>query len=104
MVGVGEHGAHLLPNGVGIVAKADTVSKALAHLLLAIGARQATRCLVLGKHDIGLHKHITIGAVEATHQLAGDFNHGLLVLTCGNDVGLKERDVGSLTHRVAEEA
>ena len=104
MVGVGVHRAHLLPHLVGRVAQVDAVAKALAHLLLAVGAGQAARRGVFGQHYLGLHEHLAVGLVEPPDELARHLEHGLLVFAGGHGGGLEERYVGSLAHRVAEEA
>ena len=101
---VGVHAAHLLPYIFGRVAQIYAVAETLAHLCIAVGAWQTQASLVVGEHDFWFHEHFTVGVVETVHQFAGLLNHWALVLTGRHDVGLEEGDVGSLAHRVAEEA
>ena len=101
---VGVHGLHLLPHRILVVGEIDAVAKALAHLLLAIRARQTACRLVLGQHDLWLGKDGGIDLVEATDQLACHLKHRLLVLASRHDSGLESHDIGSLRHGVAEEA
>ena len=52
----------------------------------------------------GLDEHLAIDVVEAAHELARHFEHGLLVFAGGHGGSLEQGDVGSLRHGVAEEA
>ena len=101
---IGIHRAHLLPYLISRVGEVDAVAKALRHLLLAIRTGQTTGCQILGQHDIRLHEHGCIDLIEAAHQFTCHLQHRLLVLTHGHRGRLEQRDVGSLTDRIAEEA
>ena len=102
--GVGIHGAHFLPHFVCRVAQVDAVAQRFRHLLFTVGAGQTACRLVLGQHDVGLYQHLGIGAVEAAHQLARHLEHRLLVFSGRYGGSLEERDVGSLTDRIAEKS
>ena len=98
------HLLHLLPHLSSRVREVDAVAERLRHLLLAVGAGQATCRSVLGQHDLRLHEHLAVCLVEAAHELACHLNHRFLVFACRHGCSLEQSDVGSLAHRVAEEA
>ena len=104
MGGVGIHALDLLPHGVGVVGEVDAVAEALRHLLLAVGAGQASCGGVLRQHNLRLHEHGRINLVEAVDELTRQLEHRLLILAGGHRGGLESGDVGCLRHGVAEEA
>ena len=98
------HLLHLLPNGLLIVAHVDAVAETLTHLLLTVSSRKTTAAGNLWKQNLRLYQYRCISLVEAANQLAGYLQHRLLVLTGRHGCSLEQSDVGSLAHRVAEEA
>ena len=55
------------------------------------------------KYPAAIQTNRCISLVEAANQLAGYLQHWLLVLTGRHGCSLESGDVGSLTHRIAEE-
>ena len=97
------HLLHLLPNGLLIVTHVDAVAETLTHLLLTVSSRKTTAAGNLRKQNLRLYQNRCISLVEAANQLAGYLQHRLLVLTGRHGCSLESGDVGSLTHRIAEE-
>ena len=98
------HLLHLLPNGLLIIAQIDAVAQTLAHLLLTIGTRKATANRIFREQDLRFHQYRRIDLIESAHQFTGHLQHRLLVLTSRNGSSLEGSNIGSLAHRIAEEA
>ena len=102
--GVGEHGHDLGADVLGTVGQIDAVAQGLAHLGLAVNARQAQTRLVLGQDDLGIHQGVAIDGVELVDDLLALLQHGQLILAHGDGGGPEGGDVRRLADGIAEEA
>nr|GEU28206.1 hypothetical protein [Tanacetum cinerariifolium] len=82
-------------------AQVDGVAQRLAHLGLAVGARQAADF----RHQrLALDQHVAVGnAVKAAHDFVGLLDHRDLVLAHRHDRRLEGRNIGRLRSRIGEE-
>ncbi len=99
-LGVGHHGAELLPHGLFGVREEDRIIVALAHL----PSVEPGKLGGFGEERKRLGKDLPVEAVEAADDLPGQLEMRDLVLPHGNMGGTVEDDVGGLEDRVAEEA
>lgn len=101
---VGVHRHDLLAYLLRLLGEVDAVAERLAHLRLAVGARQAQAGLVVGEHDVRLRQGLAVDGVEFMDYLAALLEHRRLILADGYDGRAEGRDVRRLAYRVAEEA
>ena len=104
VVGIGIHPHDFLLHLVGAVREVDAVAERFRHLGLAVGARQTHADRILRQQDLGLDECRAVYRVELVDDLAGLFDHRLLVFARRDGRGLECRDIGRLADGVGEEA
>ena len=104
MAGVGVHGHDLLLDVLRFIGQVDAVAQRLAHLGLAVNARQAQAGVVGRQQDLRLGQRLAVDGVELVDDLAALLQHGHLVLACRDGGGAEGGDVGCLADGIGEEA
>ena len=104
VAGVGVHGHDLLLDVLRLVGEVDAVAQRLAHLGLAVNARQTQTGGVLGQHDLRLGQGLAVDGIELVDDLAALLQHRHLILARRDGSGAERRNVGGLTDGVGEEA
>ena len=99
-LGVGHHGAELLPHGLFGVREEDRIAVALAHLAPVEPGKLGG----FGEKGERFGEDIAVEAMEPADDLPGELEMRDLVLPHGNMGGTVEDDVGRLEDRVAQEA
>ena len=102
VVGVGVHHLDCVTDVVRAGAEGERVAERLAHLGLAVDARQTAD---LRHQRLALDQHFAVDTgVEAADDFVGLFDHRDLVFANRHDGGLESGDVGSLRGRIGQEA
>ncbi len=98
--GVGDRFADVLPDDLRGIGKVDRIAHRLAHLRIAVKARQAPDFTELcpGNGDIR-----TVELVELPDDLSGKLDMGDLILSDGNQIRIDEGDIGGLADRISQE-
>ncbi len=104
MLGVGVHAVDLLLDLLGGVGEVDAVAQRLAHLGLAVGARQTLAYSRVGQQYLRLHQRGAVDVVEAVDNLACKLNHRRLIVAGRHGRCLEGGDVGGLAYRITEES
>ena len=86
------------------ICKINTVTKRLAHLLLAVYARKSAACLILWQKHLWLNQHLIINRVELSHNLPCLLNHWKLVFSNRNCCCLEGCDICRLTDRICKKS
>ena len=104
VVGVGEHPHDLGADVLRLVRQIDAVAQGLAHLGLAVRARQPQTGGVVRQQGRRLYQRLAVQLVEPPYDLSRLLDHGQLVLAHGHGVRHERGDVRRLADGVGEEA